>query len=219
MKSDAQIQNDILQNLKWDPSVTHEHIGVSVTDGIATLSGTVPTFTEKYAATAAAQRVANVRAVVEKISVKLPGSLVRTDEDIAKAIVDHLAWDVQIPKNQIKVLVEDGWVTLKGQVEWEFQRSGAERNVRNLTGVKGVSNEIKIEAKPVQPSEIKKKIEEALKREAEQEAKKISVIVEGSKVTLSGKVRSIGEKEDARWAAWSSPGVSSVENNLSVLDY
>ena len=219
MKSDSQIQSDILQNLKWDPSVTHEHIGVSVNGGIVTLSGTVPTYAEKHAATAVAQRVANVKAVVEKIEVKLAGSMKRTDQDIAQAIVDRFSWDVYIPDDKIKVTVQDGWVALKGEVEWEYQRSSAANGIRNLAGVKGVSNEIRIKAKSVDPVEIKKKIEEALKRETEREAKRIAVAVEGSTVTLSGEVRSLSEKEDARWAAWSAPGVAKVENNLSVFGY
>ncbi len=216
MKKDAQIQNDVIQELKWDPSITHEHVGVSVSDGIVTLSGAVPSFVEKTAAEKAAQRVAGVRAVVEKIEVKLPGSFKRDDQEIAKAVLNQFKWNVQVPDDLVKASVEDGWVDLSGEVEWEYQRSAAENSIKGLTGVKGVTNSIQIKAKKVQPEIIKQKIEEALRREAEKEAKQIAIDVRGNKVILSGKVRSFSEMQDAKWAAWSAPGVTTVENNLQV---
>jgi osmotically-inducible protein OsmY len=216
MKTDSQIQTDVIQALKWDPSVTHEHIGVAVSDGIVTLSGTIPSYVEKFAAEKAAQRVAGVKAVVEKIEVKLPGSHQRGDEEIAKAIVYQINWNVQLPRDVIKTRVEDGWVELSGEVEWDYQRRAAESCVRGVTGVKGVTNIITIKEKEIQPAVVKNKIEEALKRLAEREARRIAVEVRGSKVVLSGKVHSFTEMNDAKWAAWSAPGVTSVENNLRV---
>lgn len=216
MKTDSQIQLDVMQELKWDPSVTHEHIGVSVSDGIVTLSGAVPGYIEKSVAERAAQRVAGVKAVVEKIEVKLPGSLKKDDQEIARAIVQHLSWNFQVPQDAIKASVESGWVDLSGVVEWDYQRNAAENCVRGLTGVRGVSNNISIKTKSVQPEVIKQRIEDALKREAEREARKIAVQVEGSRVILSGNVHSFSEVSDAKWAAWSAPGVMTVENNLHV---
>ena len=216
MKNDSKIQSDIIQELKWDPSVIHEKIGVSVSDGIATLSGSVPNFLQKSAAERAAQRVAGVKAVVEKIEVRLPGSSKRDDQDLAKAILNQFRWTVQVPDELIKANVENGWVELTGEVEWDFQRNAAETCVRSLTGVKGVTNNIGIMAKRVEAAAIKQKIEEALKREAEREARRISVEVDGSKVILSGKVHSFAELEDARWAAWSAVGVTNVINNLRI---
>jgi osmotically-inducible protein OsmY len=219
MKTDSQIQADVIRELNWDPSVAHEHIGVAVTDGVVTLSGTIPSYIEKSAAEKAAQRVAGVKAVVEKIEVRLPGAAKRGDEDLAKAIVNQFKWNVQVPEESVKASVEEGWVELTGQVEWDFQRTAAEKCIKGLTGIKGVANNVRIKSKNIQPETIKHKIEEALKREAEREARRISINVRGSTVTLAGNVRSFAEMEDARLAAWSAPGVTKVENNLHVLSY
>jgi osmotically-inducible protein OsmY len=212
MKSDAQIQTDVIQELKWDPSVTHEHIGVAVSDGIVTLSGTVPNYIEKFAAEKAAQRVAGVKAVVEKIEVKVPGSFHKDDEDIAKAIINQFRWHAQVPDEMVKASVEKGWVELTGEVEWEYQRRAAEKVVRGLTGVRGLTNKVTIKARVAQPAEIKNKIEQALKRAAEREAEHLNIEVRGSRVLLSGKVRSFAELRDVRGAAWSAPGVTSVDD-------
>jgi osmotically-inducible protein OsmY len=217
MKTDAQIQTDVMQELKWDPSVTHEHIGVAVSDGIVTLSGTVPSYIEKFAAEKATQRLGGVKAVVEKIEVKVPGSYHRDDQDIAKAVIDQFRWHTQVPDDLVKVSVENGWVELTGEVEWDYQRSAAENAVRGLTGVKGITNKIAIRLKVIQPADIKDNIEQALKRAAEREAGRIAVQVRGTRVILSGKVRSFAELRDVRVAAWSAPGVTVVEdNNLSI---
>ncbi len=216
MKTDSKIQADVLQELKWDPSVTHEHIGVSVNEAIVTLTGNVPSYIEKWAAEKAVQRVAGVKAVIERIDVKLPGSQVRDDETLAKAIVDQFKWNVRVPDELIKTNVEGGWVELSGEVEWDYQRVAAEQAVRSLTGVKGVTNRITLKAKPIQPELVKQKIEEALKREVERETRKITVKVSGSKVILTGDVNSFKEMSDARIAALSAPGVVSVENNLHI---
>lgn len=217
MKTDSQIQAQVIQELKWDPSVTHEHIGVAVTDAIVTLSGTVPSYVEKYAAEKAAQRVANVTAVVEKINVELLGTHKRDDQEIAKAIVNQFKWNVQVPDELVKASVEAGWVKLSGEVEWGYQRTAAEKSVRTLAGVVAVINNITIKQKNVLPTTIKQKIEEALKREAELEARRIAVEVRGDKVILTGVVRSFAEMQNVKWAAWSAPGVTTVENNMRVL--
>jgi osmotically-inducible protein OsmY len=217
MKTDAQIQTDVMQEVKWDPSITHEHIGVAVSGGIVTLSGTVPSYIEKSSAEKAAQRVGGVKAVVEKIEVRVPGSYHRDDQDIAKAILDQFRWHSQVPDDLVKACVENGWVELTGEVEWDYQRSAAENAIRGLTGVRGITNKIGIKAKGVQPFEIKEKIEEALKRAAEREADRIVIEVRGTRVILSGKVRSFAELRDVRGAAYSAPGVTSIDdNNLSV---
>jgi osmotically-inducible protein OsmY len=217
MKSDAQIQMDVIQELKWDPSVTHEHIGVAVADGIVTLSGTVPTFIEKYSAEKASRRVGGVKAVVEKIEVRVPGAFSRDDEAIAKAIVDQFRWHTQIPDDVVKATVQNGWVDLTGEVEWEFQRRAAAKAIRGLAGVRGIANKVTIKAKVAKPFEIKAKIEEALKRAAEREAGHIAIEVRGSRVILSGKVRSFAEWQAVKGVAWSAPGVTSVDDdNLKV---
>ncbi len=215
MKTDSQIQSDLMQELKWDPSVTHEHIGVAVTSGIVTLSGTVPNYAEKFAAERAAQRVGGVKAVVEKIEVKLPGSFQRTDQDIANWIVDQFKWAVQVPEDRVKANVENGCVKLTGEVDWEYQRSAAEKAVRGLTGVKSITNSIMIKPR-VQSSAVKEQIEGALRRAAEREARRINVETRGSRVVLTGEVRSFAELRDAKGAAWNAPGVTEVEDHLMV---
>lgn len=215
MKTDSQLQSDVMQELSWEPSVSHEHIGVSVREAIVTLSGTVPTYAEKAAAEHAAQRVAGVQAVVEKIEVKPFGSYRRDDQAIAQAIVSAFRWNVQVPDDRIKVNVENGWVELSGEVEWEFQRKAAESAVRSLSGVIGLTNDITLKPS-VKPDQIKEKIQQALKRAAEREADRIQVEVRGSRVVLSGNVRSFAELRDARGAAWGAPGVTEVESNLRI---
>ena len=215
MKTDTQIQRDVIEELKWEPSVNHEHIGVAVSDGIVTLSGTVPTFIEKHNAEIAAQRVAGVKAIVEKIEVKLPGSLVRDDEEIAKAIINQFQWSSLVPKDQIKAKVSNGWVTLSGEVVWEYQRKAAERLVRELTGVKLITNNIALKPK-LEAADLKEKIERALLRAAERESKQIDVQVRGSHVTLTGVVRSFAEMRAVEGAAWGAPGVTEVQDNLRV---
>ncbi len=216
MKTDSQIQSEIIQELKWEPQVNHEQIGVAVSDGIATLLGTVPSFIEKSAAERTAQQVSGVRAVVEKIEVKIPGSYRRDDEDIAHTILEQFKWNIQVPDDLVKARVEGGWVELSGEVEWEYQRAATEKCVRGLTGVKGITNSIFIKAKEVQPELIKQRIEEALRVKAEREARRIKVEVSGHRVVLTGDVHSFSEANDVRGAAFGTPGVTSVVNNLTV---
>jgi osmotically-inducible protein OsmY len=217
MKSDADIQTDVIQELKWDPSICSELIGVSVEKGAVTLSGKAPSYFEKFAAERAAKRVAGVRAVVEKIEIDLPADKKRGDDAIAQAILNNFFWNIQVPEKDIQVEVEKGFVTLSGNVTWAFEKNAAEKAVRKVTGVLGISNLIHVDIKQAKPTEVKKKIEDALKRNAELEAKKISVEVVGDKVILEGTVHSHAESEDARWAAWSAIGVTTVDNRLQIV--
>jgi osmotically-inducible protein OsmY len=212
MKTDSQIQTDVQAALKFDPSVTHELIGVSTLQGVVTLSGTVPGYSEKWAAEKITQKVSGVKAVVEKIEVRLLGTDLRNDQEIAQAALSSLKWNYQVPSDSVQVRVQNGFIQLSGEVEWDFQRNAAKRCVEKLIGVKGVSDEITLKFKTIQPNTVKENIREALKTDAQEEAARISVEVLGNKVILSGEVNTFSEKEDARYAAWMSPGVLKVEN-------
>ena len=212
--TDQEIQTDVMAELRWDPSIPATEIGVVVKDGVVTLTGTVDTYMKKWRAEEVAHRVNGVIAVANEIQVRSIGE--RTDSDIAAAAVHALSWNSTIPQGKVHVTVDKGWITLKGEVEWQYQRQEAERVVRRLLGVKGVSNLITV--KPAaSPSDLKRKIQDALVRNAQIDADGITVEVEGSKTILKGKVRSWAEREEAERVAWLAPGITSVDNRISLL--
>jgi osmotically-inducible protein OsmY len=214
VKTAELIKNNVEQELRWEPSVCATKIGVSVNNGVVELDGHVDSMYEKWAAERATLRVVDVTSVASEIIVDLPFASQRNDEDIAFAAANHLSWNSQIPET-IKLKVSDGWITLQGTAEWQFQKEEAARAVRALRGVKAVVNEI--ELKPtVSNADIKIKIEDALKRDAQIEAKDITVETSGALVTLRGRVHSWREHDDAEHAAFSAPGVGSVTNLLTV---
>ena len=215
MKTDTQIQQDVMAELSWEPSVNAAHIGVEVADGIVTLAGHVTNYTEKLNAERAAQRVYGVKGLAVEMDVTLPGTSKRSDSDIAQSANNVLRWTTYLPMDHIKVKVEHGIIALSGEVEWDYQRNGAADAVRHLQGVTGVYNQITLKPK-ASASVVKADIEAALKRRAHQHSEAISVEVEGSDVTLTGIVNSWSERNLARNSAWAAPGVRNVNDNMTV---
>ncbi len=213
IRTDQEIQKDVMAELRWDAQIQPNEIGVAVKDGVVTLTGWVDSYLKKWSAEDAARRVAGVKAIANDLDVKLATE--RTDPDIAAAAVHALEWDSSVPAGKVQVTVSKGWITLRGEVEWQYQRQAAESLVRRLAGVKGVTNLIVVKPSTT-PSELKKKIEDALIRNAQVDAKNITVEVQGGKAILRGTVRAWIEKEEAERVAWSAPGITSVENRITL---
>jgi osmotically-inducible protein OsmY len=212
---DMTLRQNIIDELEFDPSIDAANIGVAVEDGIVTLTGHVSSYWEKTTAENVVKRVKGVKGIAEEIEVRLLGQKGTADDEIAKRAVNAITWNVSIPRDKVQVKVQDGWITLTGKLEWQYQKNAAFEAVRGLAGVTGVSNQIDI-APHASVSDIKKRIEDALKRDAGTEAQTIRVNVMDGRVTLEGKVRVWSERQAAERAAWSSPGVRTVEDRISI---
>lgn len=215
-RSDVQIQQDVLEELDWEGRVRPNEVGVSVKDGIVTLSGWVESYTKRLAAQEAALHVYGVKAVANDLEVHLPSAVERTDTDLAQAALDALRWDADITTDAVEVTVSHGQVTLAGTVDVPFQRQQAERAVHRLAGVKSVSNQLTVRAAGPVPTDIRQRIERALLRNAETDAQRITVEVHGSQVILKGIVRSYAERRAAEGSAFSAPGITDVDNRIVV---
>jgi osmotically-inducible protein OsmY len=215
MKTDSEIERDVKAELGWNPDLKSTDIAISVKDGVVTLAGFVPRYIDKYEAEKAAKRVAGVLAVANDIEIRLPAVDERPDPEIAREVVTALKNQLPFSHERIKAVVRNGWVTLEGDVEWQYQRLTAERAVRPLKGVKGIINDIKTKPR-VEPSDIKQKIQEAFRRSAEVDANQITVETSGGEVILKGKVRSWIERDEAERVAWRAPGVTKVDDRIVV---
>lgn len=215
MKSDAELKREVEAELAWDPAVKDTAIGVAVSNGVVTLSGHVDTYPEKWAAEKALRRVQGVRALALEVDVRLSPDHQRSDTDIARAAELAVTWNSTLPANAVRVTVDHGWITLQGELEWDYQRKALENTLRHLTGVVGISDEIVLRQRPA-PSDISRRIGDALLRQTQREARHLDIGVQGDTVTLRGTVHSWHERDAAHGAAWSAPGVRRVVDELSI---
>lgn len=215
MKTDAELKKDVEAELDFEPAVNATRIGVIVKDGVVTLTGHVDSYTERWAAEEAVKRVYGVAAIANELEVKLPGTSERTDEDLAAACAATLKGISLLPADRVKVVVRNGFVELVGEVEWHYQKTTAELAIRDLTGIRGITNNITVKPR-VSPTDVKQKIEDALKRSAELDARRISVETRDGTVILRGNVRAWVEKAEAEQAAWAAPGVTAVQNQITI---
>lgn len=214
--TDGELLDQVEDALDWEPSVDVSDVDVSVDGGVVTMRGDVGSYAQKRTAERVVLGVYGVRGVANDLNVRLPGALERSDTDIAQAAVNTLTWNTQVPSDRVTVAVSDGWVTLRGTVDWQYQKDAAERGVRNLTGVRGITNDMTVGPR-VQPGDVQAKIEAALRRNAEIDARRINVRVADGRITLSGNVHSSAERDEARRAAWAAPGVTAVEDHMAVV--
>lgn len=213
--TDRDLKQHVESALEWEPSIHDRDIAVAADAGVVTLRGTVPAYSDKVAAERVALRVFGVKAVANDLNVHLPSDFLRTDTEIAQAAVDALRWSTLVPLDKVIVTTRDGWITLAGTVDWQYQKSAALRLVRDLRGVRGVTNDIEVRP-AISTVDVRTKIEDAFKRSAEIDARRINVTTAGGKVILSGTVHSLAEREEAARAAWAAPGVSFVDDRLAV---
>ena len=215
MKTDSDLKRDVLTELLWDPLVPEARVGVAVSDGVVTLTGHLDTYAEKVATKRAVERVAGVQAIAVELDVIPAGVHQRSDTEIAAAVQHALSWNTSVPQGRVNVTVEKGWVTLSGELDWNFQRRAVERMIRPLKGVAGIIDNIALKALPI-PVNLSSRIKDALTRQAVREARRIEISVDGSVVTLRGNVHSWAERTAAEGATWSAPGVSRVNNQLTI---
>lgn len=216
MRMDTELHRDVLEELRWDPAIHETEIGIAVKNGVVTLTGSVDSYAERYAVDRAVERVTGVKAYANELQVRVPGPHARTDTEIAHDVVDALTWDVEVPHERIRARVTNGWLTLEGDVEWRFQKEAAIQAVRNIAGVCGLTNMVRIVPPRPSGANVAQTIREALRRSIDHDAHRITVEAKGGRVMLRGAVRSWWERRAAERAAWSAPGVVDVEDQLAV---